>query len=419
MTIATNLAQALNLFDPREPLSGPKLRDYYVDRPGSPLKQMEVYLRGIDRPTKVLFTGHRGSGKSTELFRLVSLLDKEFFIVRFSVVDVLNPFDLTYVDLLLALATSLFRYATDAKLLKRRKHGLVRDDLLEDVYRWFTREVIEERAFEPRAEAGVAANVNLLAVKLEGKLSTEASTRRTVRQKVEPRLSELLEKVNYVLDEVRRRSRKRVLIIVEDVDKLDLPQARALFLEHAIPLTEPKAHIIYTFPVALRHLNDLPQIRNNFGQRFVFPNVKIFERDGSPCQAGRQTMTQVVSRRMASDLITEQALEEVVTASGGVMLTLVQLVQSAATYALSQGREAIDEESVHKVIADVRNDYQALLTQQHYATLRRRRQDKSLVNEEEVRDLLHNLSLLEYRNDQVWCDVNPIVAPLLEGESSA
>jgi hypothetical protein len=70
------------------------------------------------------------------------------------------------VDLLLALAIKLFQQATDARLLSRRTRGLVGDDLLDDVYRWFTREVIQEKIFEPKAEAGAAVNLNLLAVKL-------------------------------------------------------------------------------------------------------------------------------------------------------------------------------------------------------------------------------------------------------------
>jgi hypothetical protein len=38
---------------------------------------------------------------------------------------------------------------------------------------------------------------------------------------------------------------------------------------------------------------------------------------------------------------------------------------------------------------------------------------KEFVNEDIVQELLHNLSLLEYRNDETWGDVHPIVKPLL------
>ena len=77
-----------------------------------------------------------------------------------------------------------------------------------------------------------------------------------MRVYVERRLSELLDRMNEVLDDITRNARRRILIIVEDIDKLDLATARELFQDHAISLTTPRAHIIYTFPIALRNMND-------------------------------------------------------------------------------------------------------------------------------------------------------------------
>ena len=82
--------------------------------------------------------------------------------------------------------------------------------------------------------------------------------------------------------------------------------------------------------------------------------------------------------------------------------------------AITRRKKRIDIESANKAIAKERSDYQALLERGHYEALRQRHADKTLVNEEVVRALLHNLSLLEYANDEVWCDVHPVVLPLIE-----
>ena len=55
----------------------------------------------------------------------------------------------------------------------------------------------------------------------------------------------------------------------------------------------------------------------------------------------------------------------------------------------------------------------------HYVTLRDYHQRKWLENEDAVREVLHNLSLLEYANDERWCDVHPIVLPLLASEEAS
>jgi hypothetical protein len=94
-----DLEKALNLFDPRRPLQMDELDAYYVARPHAPLEPMKTYLRLTQQPVKVLFSGHRGSGKSTELMRLAKDLQNEFFVVPFSARS-LNLADLSYVDVM-------------------------------------------------------------------------------------------------------------------------------------------------------------------------------------------------------------------------------------------------------------------------------------------------------------------------------
>jgi type IV secretory pathway ATPase VirB11/archaellum biosynthesis ATPase len=111
---AKTLAEVIRVFDPTHPLQGPQLKDWYIDRPGNPLKKMETYL-GLalnDMPVKILFTGHVGSGKSTALNQLAEAIKNRFFIVSFNASREASLADLTYVDLVLGLAMSLFGRAT-------------------------------------------------------------------------------------------------------------------------------------------------------------------------------------------------------------------------------------------------------------------------------------------------------------------
>jgi thymidylate kinase len=417
--IATNLGQVLNVFNPQQPLEGAALEQYYVTRPNSELEPMRIYLERQREPVKVLFTGHRGSGKSTELNKLATLLRNSFFVVHFSITRALNLSDLTYTDLLLAIAMRLFSQATTGEAIGRRKRKVIGDVLLDDVYRWFTQEIVIEKTFEPKADASLVANVNLLLLKLEGKVSAEAVTRRQVRERVEHRLSDLLDKMNQVIAEITKNTGRRVLIIVEDIDKLDLARARDLFLNTAYALTAPKAHIIYSFPVALRYDNDFSQIRTSFAHRFILPNVRVYHRDGTPDAVGQAMLQQVVLSRMDAALIEPPALDLAVTMSGGLLVTLVQLVQNAALRALSAGQATIDLVHIQGAVTEIRHDYQALLEPRHYITLRDYHQRKWLENEDAVREVLHNLSLLEYANDERWCDVHPIVLPLLASEEAS
>ncbi len=418
---ARNLAEVINYFDPRKPLSGEMLEVWYAARrqemANDAIEQMQVFLSVATAPVKLLFTGHRGSGKTTELNRLAGRIAEKFCAVPFSVESSLNLFDLNYVDLMFGLANSVFKYATDEAVIARSAQQLVQEEVLEPLSIWFAEKITGSPLNMPNSPTELSAKLNAQVVELEAKFSLEARTREEIRERLEPRLRELLEYLNIVIAQIRHRTKREVLIMVEGIDKLDLAKSRELFLEHAASLTRPAAYIIYTFPIALRYDNDFPQISRNFDEHCVLPNVKLWHRDGALNADGRAVLREVINRRLEAppeSLITPDAVEELLTASGGVMVTLIDLMQRAAVFAVMANRTVIDEESVRRAIVKARQDYQTVLKPAHYDVLRQRHQDKAVVNENADRELLHNLSLLEYRNDEVWYDVHPIVQPLLE-----
>ncbi len=70
---ATDLTQALNTFSPTALRGQEELDLYFVEHPRKLLQLMEEKLRAVKR-SKLLFTGHRISGKTTALNALTSRL---------------------------------------------------------------------------------------------------------------------------------------------------------------------------------------------------------------------------------------------------------------------------------------------------------------------------------------------------------
>lgn len=410
---ARTLKEALNLFDPRVPLSGKALAAYYVERPDVPTHELKAYLEAMDEPVKVLFSGHRGSGKSTELNRLAGLLKGRFFIVHFSALEILNLTDLTYVDLILAIALRLLQQATDERILKGRKRGLVGVGMLEDLYRWLTHEIVEEEMVSPSREASAEAALNLLALKLEGRVKTESSTRRMVRERAELRLFELVSRTNRLIEEIRSNARRPVLVMVEDLDKLSFERAMGLFLNHAALLAELRAHILFTFPIALRYAREFLQIRSHFSERFIVPNVMVYDRQGQLRPEGYQVMREIVERRVEPYLIDPEAIDLAVRMSGGIPLTLIQLIQSAILHGLAAGQDRIGLPQMQSAVVQLQNDYRGTLRPEDYGELLRYHRTRAFVNNERTREFLASLSLLEYNDGEPWCDVHPILLPLL------
>ncbi len=312
------------------------------------------------------------------------------------------------------MAARLLEQATDEKLFPKGIKALVKDNLLDDVRLWFEKR-IEGLQFVPASkETGLGGQINFLAVQLEAKVSTETLTRQTLRERISLHLSELLERMRYVIDEVERNGQHQVLFIVEDIDKLNLANTRDLFLEHAWSLTTVPASIIYTFPIALRNSLDWTHINASFGRHYVLPPVKLYDQAGNPNSEGDRILREVFLLRLDASLIETEALSTIIAASGGLIGTLVRLGQWAAEHALVDGKTVIDVPSADQAIAEMRGDFKALLRLQDYEVLRQQVKGEQLTNEEAVREALYTGCLLEYLNGEPWFRIHPIVQPLIE-----
>jgi len=184
MDPATNLDDAIFYCDPTRDLTGEELQSFYVDR-GSKARQTMAQLLRINhlkqnQPVKLLFTGHKGSGKTTEINKLCTEIGDKFFLVR---VSFNNPADVNYVDVPVKAAMSLFKAATDAEVI-RRAPAQVLGDLWEDISSFFEK-MIHGSDPSPRDSGPlkeIATEINLEVVKVEAKFDTEPSSRDKIRQ---------------------------------------------------------------------------------------------------------------------------------------------------------------------------------------------------------------------------------------------
>jgi len=422
--IARNLDEAYLAFDPLKPLSGEQLQSYYVSREPNPIDRIRAVLLGSpDTPDKLLFTGHRGCGKSTELNRLLAdpEIQRTFLVVPFSLADILDPLDLGYVDLLIAIEAGLYRAV-------RENHVEISEDLARLLADFWMPQ--SEPVGFLKKEKG--SPLELLDRWFEalvgpyGKLRLEAASREYLRKELASKVSTLIAHIALLAATVRSKIERNVLVAIDDLDKPDIATAQELFYRHATALTQPPCKILYTIPIALLYTAEFRPVARNFSGWFVLPNIKVRHRDGSPNEEGRALMREMVERRMDLNLITPEALDFLIGMSGGVMREMTTLMQLACNEARVTGKPQIDLPIARKAVAFIRNEYQRSLRVEHYQQLRLVARDKQVreihriqrrPEEEEselaLLELLHNLSVLEYCNEDSWWDVHPIVASLL------
>jgi len=416
---ARTLADAIRIFDPRRPLEGETLHAFYAERGSDTRKKMRIHIEVTSgEPSSMLFTGHGGSGKSTELNKLVEELDKEYLVVKVRTSDIVARADLTYVDVILITAMALFRAASNEQLIQRAPAQIA-----EEVWRQ-VKQVIEHVIFghqptHPTTSSEASLNLSIpktifgLTLEFEARFKNEVDTRAKIRERLRDNLSEVINKANRLIEEIQRRHRLPVLLLVEDTDKPDPGRAKEIFFDHPQSLTALKALTIYTFPVALRYNSQFIELDRYF-KIFRMPNLALVHKDGTINRRSWRVLGEVIHRRLDPALIAPKAKQTIIRASGGIMGLLIALVQSAATNAHARGAQRIEHSDAMAALADLRKDFVAALRSEDYPILAARYKDKRLSNDDALQPLLQMRALLEYENDDTWCDVHPAILPLLE-----
>jgi hypothetical protein len=404
---AQTLEEAWGRFDPQTPL--PVGSPFYVAREDNPLGRLERgLLLALGKPPKYFFAGHRGCGKSTELNRLVDSekIRKKYWPVKFSVKDTSDFNDLNYIDVLLAIGAQIYdQYTTAGQRLDQ--------DLLTELEQWKGSTIEQLTAKGAVFESGVGFDIGQFLLSALLKVKTEHTTRRTIRQVIEPRLTELIEIINLMSAEIQAQTGRQVLVVVEDMDKPPLPVARKLFAESFVNLTQPICAIVYTVPMSIYFDPTYTYIREG---NYFLPSVKLHPKGQRTAwrNAGLKTMRHFVRARMAETLITEPALIEAAKMSGGLFREMGHVMQKAIDHALARDSALVTEEDVERAVAQIRSDFRRQLDDEAYRLLLDVRTSNELRRPDKLAPLFHNLAVLEYLNDESWCDVHPALNSLLD-----
>lgn len=409
---AATLDDAWSNFDPQTPL--PPGHPFYVERRENPLDELIWALRQqVGRAAKYFFAGHRGCGKSTELARLAAHagVKAQYWPVMFSVRDKCDFNDLNYVEVLLALAAQMYSQFTG-------QGGKMDKDLLAELEGWKNRTVERLTAKGAVFETGAGLDLGKFFLTALAKVQTEHATRQIVRQEFRPRVSELIARINLIAAQIQAAVKRNVLVIVEDLDKIPLDQARSLFSDAYQVLIQPAVAVVYTVPVALYFSPAYTPLRE---QGFFLPNVKLHARVDRQArdEKGYAAMREFVLKRMAESLVEPQALDEAIRLSGGIFRELCYVMQTAIARAALNKADRVAAADVHEAESRIRNAFRRILTADDRDVLRQVWQSCELRDPERLASLLHLLAVIEYRNQENWCDVHPALAPLLAGEGGA
>ena len=160
-------------------------------------------------------------------------IQKKYVMIKFDILEILNPFDIEIVELLLTLCFQILTFAeenniTPANYIKEqfnKLEGFFHDKLKIESTR------IDGRAKEAgvQAEAGGGFKLPFLKLKSDfyAKMRGQAESRKLVRDEYRPRLDELIALVKTLLTDIKSKlKQKEPLIIIDGLDGSDDQRVR-------------------------------------------------------------------------------------------------------------------------------------------------------------------------------------------------
>lgn len=384
---------------------------------------VELLARGVEWSpggSVQLFSGFRGTGKSTELRRLATTLrERKFLVALVNLEEYINlstPVDIS--DFLLALMGALGEKLAEPELLGE-------DPAHRGYWERFRDFVTRTRVNLDEIGIGIGEGVS---ADLKLSLKEDPSFREQLQQRMAGHLGALVRDVREYVQECVRRLHDRhgaeieLVVLVDSAEKIrgTFTNARdvqasveELFAGHPDKLQLAGIHMVYAVPPYLNIR--YPGVGGLYGAGSLksLPAVRVGnDEDESVFQPGLDVLERVVGKRgdWQRLLGSREALDEVLLASGGHLRDLLRLLIEILGRAKAL---PVSDETRRKAIDKIRNDYLpisdtdarwlARVARTHRASF------ESVGQLPELARFLDTLQILVYHNNHVWYDVHPLI----------
>ncbi|MGH8582417.1 MAG: hypothetical protein ACREWG_06420 [Gammaproteobacteria bacterium] len=433
------------------PLSQPtreelkKLYNALADRvlePGDPVYVAQVNCQGTgdaveEIATEIdwqegggvcLFTGQRGTGKSTELKRLKQRLEELGMTVFYADLSefILLTKQVEISDFLVSVAGAM------SEQVQARYGASPGNRSYWDRFAAFLQTRVEIKE----------VSAKLAAVDIKAALKSDPDFKRRVQEAARGHVAQLVQEAHGFLGEavsfVRQRSsaaNRKVVLLIDSVERIRgvggeamavYESVRNLFFGHAEHLRVPLLHIVYTIPPYLSVLaaGAGTLMGGAVARRLVSTHIfKDRSRDGDP--DGLQVLRTVIAKRYPGwdQLFSAAALDRLAMSSGGDLREFFRLIRLCLPAVRDDSALPLTLEAVVPAENAARNEMLPIPAE-HLVWLKRITQthDTCLEKDADLPTLAHfldNRLVLNYRNSGDWYDVHPLLREVVDSHGSA
>lgn len=361
---------------------------------------------------KIIFSGHRGSGKTLESRRMNQFFhnaDRYFSIfIEIEKESEISKFQSE--DYLIWIITKLARDLEKAniKVDTPKLDAILRDWLDE---KEITQEVTEEANKEKTQEENVAGGLfKFFKFKFSWKniLATKNKTSEIVRQKIKRNSLELVHKLNEALAEIRQTIQEQgkgqdILFIIDGSEKVPYEAYEKFFIQDHHIVRGINCNMLISVRLDT-FFNINAHNALTFFEKVLIPMVKLKN------SKGIEIFSQIISKRIhKSKFFEDKVLEFFVEKSGGSIRQLLRIVRNAI---LDSEGVRISMEDAQYTVDSLGSEMLQVLTTDLRTILLERKWESDNIKDDSLADLdiatlIQQLILLKYNGH---IEINPLIA---------
>lgn len=338
---------------------------------------------------KIVFSGHRGNGKSVELKRFSNKIKGKnaFFSIFIDLEEETNIEQFSSEDLLVTLISVLIRY------LEENDIKFNKNDFSEIAENWTAETAVKKEIknnfnIEAGQETGASWGFwNFFKIKgnLKSSFSRDNATTKTIRRIIKSNPQPLIEQFNSILvgikqQIIKKEKGKDIVFFVDGLEKANREVFENLFINDVQILTSLQTHIISTVPIDT-YYKIIEQGNRAYFNEFYLPMIRITDES-------KKLFKELIYKRIKNSLIDDKALNYLIEQSGGCPRILLKMVNR-----VFQEKDELDMGIAKIIVIKEGNERYRTLSSEHKNTIKKEEFNDA---DPEVLELLYSLTVLEY-----------------------